>query len=177
MAAKKQKEIKQELEKKKKGGDDASKKAVELAKFAEKTKAMFENFEGEATAETAQSIEQTSQAIQSNIEGRYNEAIEKSEEIYEELEQEQKGFEKGAEFDRSDVAKLKELQKEAKAVGVNDASIAQAEKSKQQEISFLNTEAKDVEKAQGQMKKKLVESKQRRQAARFKYKSKNTLES
>ncbi|NEP61382.1 MAG: hypothetical protein F6K31_31260 [Symploca sp. SIO2G7] len=175
MVAKKQKEIKQELEKKKKEGDDASKKAVELANFAEKTKATFENFKGEATAETAQSIERVSQAIQSKIEGRYNEAVEKSKEIDEELEQEQKGFEKGAESDKSDIAKLKELQKEAKAVGVNDASIAQAEKSKQQEISFLDAEAKDVEKAQGEMKKKLSESKQRRQAARFNYKSKNTL--
>lgn len=172
---KKKSEIHQEVEKKKKEADDASQKALELAKYAEKVKTTFESLQGEATAETAGLVEGAAQAIQGGIEGKYNEAVEKAKEIDEELEEEKECFEEGIKADGNDIGKLNQLRKEASKAGVSEGSIAIAEKSKQEEINFLEKEANEVENAQKEMEAKLNESKQRRNAARFSHKSKNTL--
>lgn len=172
---KKKSEIHQQIEKKKKEADDTSKKALDLAEYAEKVKNTFENLEGEATAETSGLVEGAAQAIQGAIESKHNEAVEKAEEIDEELEEEKEGFEEGIKADENDIGKLNQLRKEASKAGVSDGSIAIAEKSKQEEINFLEKEANEVENAQKEMEAKLNESKQKRNAARFSHKSKNTL--
>jgi chromosome segregation ATPase len=172
---KKRSEIKQEIEKKKKQGDDASQEALKLAEYAEKVKETFESFEGEATAETASLIEGSVTAVQSSIEKKYNEAVEKAEDINEELDEDNKNFEQGIKADESDINKIKKLSAEAKQVGVGSGSIDIAEKSKQKEIDFLQEQTSEVEAAQEEIETKLNDSKQRRTAARFQYKSKNTL--
>ncbi|MBW4627064.1 MAG: hypothetical protein KME49_16545 [Brasilonema octagenarum HA4186-MV1] len=175
MAAKNQKDIKQELDKKKQEGDAASKKALELAKLAEKTKAVLEGMQGEATAEAAASMEEAAANFQANVDARYVQAEKEVEKIDKDLEKEQQQFGQGVKADQADVQKLNNLKAEAQKAGVGIENIAKAEKAKTDEMNFLNTESQAVEKSQQEMQKNINEAKQKRQSAQFSYKSKNTL--
>ncbi|NMF65406.1 hypothetical protein DP113_01290 [Brasilonema octagenarum UFV-E1] len=175
MAAKGKKEIKQELDKKKQEGDTASKKALELAKLAEKTKAVLEGMQGEATAEAAASMEGAAAAFQAKIDARYVEAEKQSEKIDTELKNNQQKFSEGVKADQADVQKLNNLKAEAQKARVSAENIKKAEKAKTDEIKFLNTESQAIEKSQQEMQKNINEAKQKRQSAQFTYQSKNTL--
>lgn len=175
MAAKSKKEISQKNAELKNESQEASEKNLEVAKFAERTKAMLENLGGEATAEAAQAMEQASRELQESIDRRQNEVLKEADKIDEALEKEEKNFEQASVTDQVDVRKLEDLGKEAKAAGVSGKDIDKARNSKVEELQFLGTEGKAIEKAQAEMERKLNESKQRRQAARTVYKSKNTL--
>jgi hypothetical protein len=148
---------------------------LELSRLAEKTKATLEGMQGEATAETAANMESAATDFQSNLEVRSAQAEQKAQEIHDELFDNQKEFSQGIMADKSDLTKLDALKNEAGKVGVDVNNIDRAEKAKQQEISFLDTESKAAEKSQKDIQKALSEAKQKRQAAQFSYKSKSTL--
>lgn len=173
--AKGRKEIKQELEQKKREGDLSSKKALELAKLAEKTKATLESMQGEATEEAAKGMESAAAAFQQTIETKAVQAEQQSEKIDTALEQTQQKFEEAKKSDQVDINKLKSLESEAKRVNVGVEGVVQAEKAKMEEMQFLTSESQGVEKAQQEMQKKITEAKQKRQGAKFSYKSRNTL--
>ncbi len=174
--AKGRKEIKQDLDQKKKEGDLSSKKTLDLAKLAEKTKATLESMQGEATEEAAKGMESAAAAFQQAIETKAVEAEQQSEKIDTELEETQQKFEEAQKSDQIDINKLKSLQSEATRANVGIESVVQAEKAKMEEMKFLTSESQGVEKAQQEMQKKITEAKQKRQGAKFSYKSRNTLE-
>lgn len=173
MAAKKRKDISKEVAKLEAKSQDVSQKALDLAKFAEETKSTFDSQSRAFTADTSQTIRQANHELQTSIDTNYNEVFKKSQEVYDELEEKQEGFEKAIASDKSDLAKLNALEKEAKAVGTRDSNIVQAKKYKQEEINFLDVLTKDIEKEKEELKTRLVESRQRRQVARLNSKSKN----
>ena len=169
MLAKRQQDISKGTDRVKDAGKEAGQKALEVASFAEKTQAMLESLSGEATAEAAQGIEQASHELQDSIDRRQDEVFQKSQEIYDQLEQKQENFQEAIAADRSDLTKLNVLKKEAEAAGVSSSDIDQAGESKQEEINFLSALTEHIEAVQDELKKKLDESKQRRQAARLNY--------
>lgn len=171
MAAKKRKDISQEVGKLEDEGQDASQKALDLAKFAEATKSTFESLSPDFTEETSQAIGQASHELQGSIDRNQGEVLQESEDVLDELEQKQKGFEGAIAADKSDISKLNALQAEGDVVG--DSKIVQVQDSKQEEIDFLSDLTKDIEVIQDDINQKLNESRQRRQAARLKYKSKS----
>jgi hypothetical protein len=171
MAIKKRKDISQEVAKLEDEGQDASQKAVDLAKFAEATKSTFESLSPDFTEETSQTISQASHELQASIDTNHSEVLQESENVLANLEQKQKGFEGAITADKSDISKLNTLQAEGNEVA--HSNIAKVQESKQEEIDFLTGLIKDVEEVQDDIDKKLNESKQRRQAARFSYKSKS----
>lgn len=173
--AKGRKEIKQELEQKKKEGDLSSKKALELAKLAEKTKATLESMQGEATEEAAKGMESAAAAFQQTIETKAVQAEQQSEKINADLEQKQLKFEEAKKFDQADVSRLQALESEAKRAGIGVEGIVQAEKTKMEEMQFLTSESQGVEKAQQEMQKIISEAKQKRQGTKTPYKSRDTL--
>lgn len=173
MIAKKQQDISKETDRVKEAGKEAGQKALEVASFAERTKAMLESLGGEATTEAAQAMEQTSRELQDSIDRRQGEVFGKSQEIYDQLEKKQEGFEKAIAADRSDLTELNMLKKEAEAAGVSRSDIDRAGESKQEEINFLSASTEHIETVQDELKKKLDESRQRRQAVRVNYKSKS----
>ncbi|NEP61381.1 MAG: hypothetical protein F6K31_31255 [Symploca sp. SIO2G7] len=173
MAAKKQKDISKEVAKLDAKVQDVSQKALDLAKLAEETKSTFDSQTTAFTAETSQSIEQASHEFQRSIDTNYNEVFEKSQEVYDQLEEKQEGFEKAIAADRSDLTKLNALKQEAEAAGVSSSDIDRAGESKQEEINFLSASTEHIETVQDELKKKLDESRQRRQAARLNYQSKS----
>ncbi|NES18538.1 MAG: hypothetical protein F6K41_06320 [Symploca sp. SIO3E6] len=172
MAAKKQKDISKEVAKLDAKVQDVSQKALDLAKFAEATKSTFDQNTA-FTAETSQTIEQASHELQRSIDTNHNEVFEKSQEVYDQLEEKQEGFEKAIAADSSDLTKLNVLKKEVEATGVSSSDIDRAGESKQEEINFLSASTEHIETVQDELKKKLDESRQRRQAARLNYKSKS----
>jgi hypothetical protein len=173
--AKSQREIKENLDRQKKEGDGASKKALELAQLAEKTKATLESMQGEATAEAAKSMETAALNFQQSLEMLSQQAENKADKINNDLEEGQQQLDKGSNADRDDIKKLNALKNEAGKAGMGTEGITKAEKSKSDEITFLDQESKDVEKSQQEMQKYLAEAKQKRQSAKFKYQSRNTL--
>jgi hypothetical protein len=173
--AKSQREIKENLDRQKKEGDGASQKALELAQLAERTKATLESMQGEATAEAANSMESATANFQQSLEVRSQQAEKQADKINNELEKDQQQLDKGSNADRQDIKKLESLKNEAGKAGMGTEGIAKAEKAKSDEITFLDRESKDVEKSQQEMQKHLVEARQKRQSARFKYQSRNTL--
>jgi hypothetical protein len=173
--AKSQKEIKENLDRQKKEGDNASNKALELARLAEKTKATLESMQGEATAEAANSMESAATNFQQNLEMRSQQAETQADKINNELEKDQQQLDKGSNADRGDIQKLNTLKNEAGKAGMGTEAITKAEKAKSDEITFLDQESKDVEKSQQEMQKNILEARQKRQNAKFKYQSRNTL--
>jgi hypothetical protein len=173
--AKSQREIKENLDRQKKEGDGASKKALELAQLAERTKATLESMQGEATAEAANTMESAAVNFQQSLETRSQQAENQADKINNELEKDQQQLDKGSIADSNDNKKLAALKNEALKAGMGTEGIVKAEKAKSDEITFLNRESKDVEKSQQEMQKHLAEAKQKRQSAKFKYQSRNTL--
>jgi phage gp37-like protein len=173
--AKKKQDIKQELDKKKKEGDDASQKALKLASLAEQAKTTLESMKGEATAEAAKSMETEVSRFQQVVEAQSLRAEQAAEEVNTDLENKQKKLDQGKDADTEDIKKLKTLQTEAQKSGVDVQGIAQAEAAKLEEAKFLDSESQSVEKSQQEMTKKIADAKQRRTAAKFAYKSRDTL--
>jgi hypothetical protein len=173
--AKSKTEIKEKLDRQKKEGDSASNKALELAKLAEKTKATLESMQGEATSEAANSMESAAVNFQQNLEMRSQQAENQADKINNELEKDQQQLDKASNANRNDNKKLGALKNEAVKAGMGTEGIDKAEKAKIDEITFLGDESKDVEKSQQEMQKHLTEARQKRQSARFKYQSHNTL--
>jgi chromosome segregation ATPase len=173
--AKSQREIKEKLDRQKKEGDSASNKALELAKLAEKTKATLESMQGEATAESSKSMEAAISNFQQGLEMRSQQAENRVDKINNELEKDQQQLEKSSEADRDDLKKLNTLKGEALKANVETKNITDAERAKTDEITFIDRESKDVEKSQQELQKNLAEAKQKRQGAKSKYQSRNTL--
>jgi hypothetical protein len=168
-------EIKEKLDRQKKEGENASNKALELSKLAEKTKATLESMQGEATSEAANSMESSATNFQKSLEIRSQQAEGQAEKINSDLEKDQQQLEKGSTADKGDIKKLNALKNEAVKAGVGTENIVTAEKAKTDEAGFLDRESKDVEKSQQEMQKKIADSKQNRQNSKFKYQSRNTL--
>lgn len=173
--AKRKREIKQELDKKKKEGELSSKKALELAKLAEKTKATLESMQGEATEEAAKGMESAVATFQQTIETKAVQIEQQSEKIDTELEQTQQKMEEAKKFDQADVSKLKILESEAKRAGVRVEGVVQAQREKMEEMQFITSESQGVEKVQQEMQRKITEAKQKRQSSKSPYKSHDTL--
>lgn len=165
MAAKKRKDISQEVRKLEDEGQNASQKALEVAKFDEAAK--FESLSPDFTEETSQAIGQASNELQGSIDRKQSEVLQESEDVLDKLEQKQKEFKGAIAADKSDISKLNALQAEGDVV--DDSKIVQVQECKKEEINFLTGLTKDIEAVQDDINKKLNESKQRRQAARINY--------
>ncbi|MEA5522882.1 hypothetical protein [Limnoraphis robusta] len=175
MGIKKQSEIKKDIAGLKKEGDDASENLEALAKFAERTKAAFEELKGSATEEGDKASERAVLEIQASIERKYKEAEEELQEVEEKLEEKQEDFEGAIAADQQDLERLKPLSKEAKAVGSDGIAIEKAEEAKKSEIDFLSDQTQDIEKTQAELEQEAKLSRQRKENARFKHQSRNTL--
>lgn len=175
MAIKKQSELKKDVAKLKEEGDDASEKLEALAKFAERTKAAFEELKGSATEEGDKATERSVLEIQASIEHKYKEAEEELYEVEEKLEEKQEDFETAIATDRQDLERLKPLSKEAKAVGADGTAIAKAEEAKKNEVDFLSDQTQEIEKTQAELEQEANISRQRKENARFNHQSRNIL--
>lgn len=169
-------EIKTEDKKLAKESQDASKKNLEVANVAEKTKQTLESLHGEGTSEAARAMEQASQELQQSIDTRQTETLRESQNIDQQIEKQKQAFEKSSRADHSDITKLQDLGREAEKAGVSTKDIEKANQAKLEEIQFLGTESQFVEAKKQEMHTKVNESKQRRQEARMKYQSKSTLD-
>lgn len=175
MAIKKQSEIKKDIAGLKKEGDDASENLEALAKFAERTKAVFEGLKGSATEEGDKASERAVLEIQASIEHKYKEAEEELQEVEEKLEEKQEDFEEAIVSDQQDLERLQPLSKEAKAVGADGTAIEKAEEAKKSEIDFLSDQTQDIEKTQAELEQEAKSSRQRKDNARFKHQSRDSL--
>jgi hypothetical protein len=115
--------------------------------------------------------------FQQSLEMRSQQAENQADKINSKLEKDQRQLDKGSRADRTDIKKLNDLANEAGKAGIGIESIKKAGIDKDTEANFLERESQDVEKSQQEMQKNIAEAKQKRQSARFKYQSRNTLDS
>jgi chromosome segregation ATPase len=175
MSIKKQSEIKTDVADLKKEGDDASDKLEALTKFAERTKAVFEELKGSATDEGDKAAEGAVLEIQASIDRQYAGAEKELKKVNEKLQDKQEDFQGAIAADKQDLKKLKPLSQEAKTVGADAKAIQKAEQAKTSEIDFLVDQAGDIKKTKAELQQEANLSRQRKDNARFKHQSRNTL--
>ncbi|MBW4495104.1 MAG: hypothetical protein KME26_18860 [Oscillatoria princeps RMCB-10] len=148
---------------------EAIDKTAEVADFAAKTKEMLASLEGEAFIETTQAMKQANEFLQDSIDETQEEVVEEAEEIDEQFDEEKESLDNSIEANRSDMGQLSDSKKKADRAKVSDAGIANAEKAKQEEIAFSETEAKGIESAVEKMQKRIAEEQRKRESNRASY--------
>ena len=162
-------EFTKETDKIKESSREATDKAAKVADFAADTKKMLESLEGEAFSDTTAEMKAANEQLQEAVDERQEELVEEADEVDEQFSEESEGLYTGIEGNKSDISQLKNLEKQAEKAGVVEAGIAQAEKAKQGEIGFSESEAKAIENAQKEQEKRIEEAKRKRQANRASY--------
>lgn len=162
-------EFTKETDKIKESSREATDKAAKVADFAADTKKMLESLEGEAFSDTTAEMKAANEQLQEAVDERQEEIVEEADEVDEQFSEESEGLYTGIEGNKSDISQLKNLEKQAEKAGVVEAGIAQAEKAKQGEIAFSESEAKAIENAQKEQEKRIEEAKRKRQVNRASY--------
>lgn len=162
-------EFTKETDKIKESSREATDKAAKVADFAADTKKMLESLEGEAFSDTTAEIKAANEQLQDAIDERQEEIVEEADEVDEQFSEESEGLYGGIEANKSDINQLKNMEKQAEKAGVGEAGIAQAEKAKQGEIAFSESEAKAIENVQKEQQNRIEEAKRKRQANRASY--------
>lgn len=164
-----QQEFKKETDKIKESSRESTDKADKMADFAAETKKLLESLEGEAFSETTSEMKAANEKLQDALDERQEEIVEEAHEVDEKFNEESESLQTGIEGNKSDLSKLKNLEKQAEKSGVGEGGIAEAEKAKQGEIAFSEGEAKAIENVQKEQQKRIEEAKRKRQANRASY--------
>jgi len=162
-------EFTKETDKIKESSREATDKAAKVADFAADTKKMLESLEGEAFSDTTAEMKAANEQLQDAIDERQEEIVEEADEVDEQFSEESEGLYGGIEANKSDINQLKNMEKQAEKAGVGEAGIAQAEKAKQGEIAFSESEAKAIENVQKEQQNRIEEAKRKRLANRASY--------
>jgi hypothetical protein len=173
MASKNRRDITDDVKSLEAKGLDASQKAINLARLAEKTKQTFDSFNGSITNESQLVVNRAIIEVQQSLDSKHHLEIEKVQNISTQLDEYQNKFEEAISANTTDIGKISLLEQQANLKNVDSSALQEAKQAKQQEIEFLSQIDIDIERTQEQLKQHLTESRQRRKRIAHEYKNKD----
>jgi hypothetical protein len=172
MPFKKRHDITREVDSLKNKGLDAKQQALEIAKFAEKRKRVFDGL-NEATTETSLIIDRSDLETKNLVDFKHHSEVEKVDDAYTQLGEYQSKFKMAISADNTDISQIDELRKQVSLEGIDPSALQQAQESKQQEIEFLSQVNHSIDRTQEQLKQHLAKSRQRFKKPHSEYKNKD----